>query len=59
MKTQEIAIRSIQHYMYCPHRWGLMEIDRAWAENAFVTFIGNSDFSENRKQTHVHRTYVR
>lgn len=37
MKTQEIAIRSIQHYMYCPHRWGLMEIDRAWAENAFVT----------------------
>lgn len=23
--------------MYCPHRWGLMQIDRAWAENAFVT----------------------
>lgn len=34
---QEIAIRSIQHYMYCPHRWGLLEIDRAWAENVFVT----------------------
>lgn len=33
----EIAIRSIQHYMYCPHRWGLLEIDKAWAENAFVT----------------------
>lgn len=33
----EIAIRSIQHYMYCPHRWGLLEIDRAWAENVFVT----------------------
>lgn len=33
----EIAIRSIQHYMYCPHRWGLMEIDKAWAENYFVT----------------------
>lgn len=32
-----IAIRSIQHYLYCPHRWGLLEIDRAWAENAFVT----------------------
>ena len=37
MSTVEIAIRSIQHYLYCPHRWGLMEIDKAWAENAFVT----------------------
>lgn len=37
MSTIEIAIRSIQHYMYCPHRWGLLEIDRAWAENFFVT----------------------
>ena len=33
----EITIRSLQHYIYCPHRWGLMEIDRAWAENYFVT----------------------
>ncbi len=33
----EITIRSIQHYLYCPHRWGLLEIDRAWAENFFVT----------------------
>ena len=37
MNTDEITIRSIQHYMYCPHRWGLLEIDKAWAENAFVT----------------------
>lgn len=37
MNTAEIAIRSIQHFLYCPHRWGLLEIDRAWAENAFVT----------------------
>lgn len=37
MNTAEIAIRSIQHYLYCPHRWGLLEIDQAWAENAFVT----------------------
>lgn len=37
MSAMEIAIRSVQHYMYCPHRWGLLEIDRAWAENAFVT----------------------
>lgn len=32
----QINIRTIQHYLYCPHRWGLMEIDRVWAENAFV-----------------------
>lgn len=37
MSTVEIAIRSIQHYIYCPHRWGLLEIDKAWAENVFVT----------------------
>lgn len=37
MKTAEITIRSIQHFMYCPHRWGLLEIDEAWAENFFVT----------------------
>lgn len=36
MNTEELTIRSIQHYMYCPHRWGLMEIDKVWAENAFV-----------------------
>lgn len=37
MSTTEITIRSIQHYLYCPHRWGLLEIDKAWAENLFVT----------------------
>lgn len=37
MSTTEITIRSIQHYLYCPHRWGLLEIDKAWAENIFVT----------------------
>lgn len=37
MSTIEISIRSIQHYLYCPHRWGLIEIDKAWAENVFVT----------------------
>lgn len=41
MKQQEkamstINIRMVQHYLYCPHRWGLLEIDRAWAENYFV-----------------------
>jgi CRISPR-associated exonuclease Cas4 len=37
MITDEITIRSIQHYIYCSHRWGLLEIDKAWAENVFVT----------------------
>lgn len=37
MSSAVITIRSIQHYLYCPHRWGLLEIDQAWAENAFVT----------------------
>lgn len=37
MSTIEISIRSIQHYLYCPHRWGLIEIDKVWAENVFVT----------------------
>lgn len=32
-----IAIRNIQHYLYCPHRFGLIMIDDVWAENYFVT----------------------
>lgn len=37
MMQENIPIRSVQHWMYCPHRWGLIEIDCAWAENCFVT----------------------
>lgn len=37
MSTIEITIRSIQHYLYCSHRWGLLDIDKAWGENVFVT----------------------
>ena len=37
MNAETISIRTIQHYLYCPHRWGLLEIDKAWAENYFVT----------------------
>ena len=33
----EISIRSLQHFLYCPHRWGLLEIGKIWAENYFVT----------------------
>ncbi len=31
-----VSIRSLQHYMYCPHRWGLIEMNQSWAENYFV-----------------------
>jgi CRISPR-associated exonuclease Cas4 len=31
-----INIRTLQHFQYCPHRWGLLEIGDAWAENYFV-----------------------
>lgn len=53
-----IPIRNLQHYLYCPHRWGLIEIDRAWAENAFVVkanllhnrvHSGDSYFSRGKK----------
>lgn len=37
MNNCDITIRSVQHYLYCPHRWGLLEIDCAWDENFFVT----------------------
>lgn len=37
MINDHIAIRSIQHWLYCPHRWGLLEVDCAWAENYYVT----------------------
>jgi CRISPR-associated exonuclease Cas4 len=37
METPDISIREIQHYLYCPHRWGLINIDCSWAENFFVT----------------------
>lgn len=55
MNGKEITIRSIQHYMYCPHRWGLIEIDKAWAENVFVTkanIMHDRVHSEDNHYTH-------
>ena len=37
MTEESISIRSVQHWLYCRHRWGLLEIDCAWAENYYVT----------------------
>ena len=31
-----INIRDIQHYMYCPRRFALLNVNDDWAENAFV-----------------------
>lgn len=31
-----INIRSIQHYMYCPRRFALMELEKSWAENHHI-----------------------
>lgn len=31
-----VAIRSIQHYMYCPRRFALLELNQDWAENVAV-----------------------
>ncbi|MCI1654705.1 MAG: CRISPR-associated protein Cas4 [Lachnospiraceae bacterium] len=31
-----VSIRELQHYLYCPHRWGLININCSWEENVFV-----------------------
>lgn len=31
-----VNIRDIQHYLYCPRRYALLEVNDDWAENAFV-----------------------
>lgn len=49
----DITIRSIQHYLYCPHRWGLLEINRSWAENFYVT---RGDLIHNR--VHENNNYT-
>ena len=34
--NESIGIREFQHFLYCPHRWGLIRINDSWAENAYV-----------------------
>ena len=34
--TQSVNIRAIQHYLYCPRRFGLLELNDDWQENALV-----------------------
>ncbi len=58
MSGNTINIRSIQHYMYCPRRYALLEINKDWSENAFVVKAdimhehvhdGSHDYSDSRK----------
>lgn len=58
MNDLTINIRSIQHYMYCPRRYALLEINKDWNENAFVVKAdimhehvhdGSHEFSDSRK----------
>lgn len=36
MNDRTLNIRNIQHYMYCPRRYALLEINKDWSENAFI-----------------------
>ncbi|WP_044974618.1 CRISPR-associated protein Cas4 [Ruminococcus sp. HUN007] len=47
MNDRTINIRSIQHYMYCPRRFALLEVNNDWQENAFVV-------KANLQHQHVH-----
>lgn len=47
MNEKTINIRAIQHYMYCPRRFALLEINDDWEENAFV-------IKANIQHKHVH-----
>ncbi len=58
MKEHTINIRCIQHYMYCPRRFALLELNDDWAENAFVVKAnlqhqhvhdGSHSYSDNKK----------
>ena len=36
LSEEAVSIREVQHFAYCPHRWGLIHIGCDWSENAFV-----------------------
>ncbi len=44
MSEKPVSLRMIQHYMYCPRRFALLELNQDWAENAAVV---NANKSEN------------
>lgn len=42
-----VNIRTIQHFMYCPRRYGLLELNKDWSENVYVV-------KANIMHEHVH-----
>lgn len=58
-----IPINLLQHYIFCPRQWGLMELDNEWRENHFVTLgnrvhkkVDNPFFNEKRKNLYISRS---
>ena len=58
MNDRTINIRNIQHFLYCPRRYALLELNSDWAENAFVVKAdilhqhvhdGSHSFSDSKK----------
>ncbi|MGN0655283.1 MAG: CRISPR-associated protein Cas4 [Ruminiclostridium sp.] len=58
MTDVSVNIRSIQHFLYCPRRFALLEINDDWEENAFVVKAnimhehvhdGSHSYSDSRK----------
>lgn len=60
---EQIKIRDIQHFLYCPRRWGLHCIEGLWEDN-YKTIMGNQVhslvddpfFNESRRNTFVSRS---
>ena len=54
MEKISVSIRNLQHYLYCPHRWGMININCSWAENYYVTkgnLMHNRVHDENNSYT--------
>ena len=58
MTDSSLNIRSIQHFLYCPRRFALLEVNDDWEENAFVVKAnlmhehvhdGSHSYSDSRK----------
>lgn len=58
MTDDTINIRSVQHFLYCPRRFALTELNLDWSENAFVAKAnilhenvhdGSHKFSDSKK----------
>ncbi len=54
-----IQIRALQHYLYCPHRWGMLHIEGLWNENSSTvkSELGHVNVHSD-KLSHVNRNKV-